>query len=839
MLPHPRRSPLLWLACVCVCVLAGALAGPSAAAPRGASSTTPARPVRLGTAPSLPPGSRIVGSVASATPMRVTVTLRPRNPASLQSFASAVSTPGSPLYRQYLTPAQFARRFGPTSQQLRAVESSLRAHGLRPGTPSASQLSIPVTATAGSVARAFDITFAHVELRTGQAATVNRQAPAVDAAVAPDVQAVLGLSTLSRAKPLLIRTPPASAALAPRERAHVATGGPQPCATASLIAAGKGGYTADQVASAYGLSGLYAAGGPGGGSDQGAGQTVAVLELEPYEPADITAYQACYGTSAQVSNVAVDGGAGSGVGSGEAALDIENVIGLAPQVGVRVYEGPNSGSGPYDTFSAIINQRAAQVVTASWGQCEPLNGFSQAQAENTLFQQAATEGMSIFSASGDDGAQDCFPESPTPQVDDPASQPYVTGVGGTHVAGIGPRPSESVWNDGPSVGASGGGVSSFWTMPAYQADANSSLHVVNPGSSGSTCAASSGYCREVPDVSADADPGTGYVIYWNGDGSAGPTSTRGWQVVGGTSGAAPAWAALFALANASSACNGAPIGFANPSLYSAASSNYAGDFNDVASGSNDLTGTNLGQFQAGPGYDMATGLGSPNGTALTTSLCADAIDLANPGTQRSVTGKPVSVQMHGFDTHGAPLFFSASGLPAGLFINSSGLVGGRPRRVGTSIVTVTATDQPGTSAQTTFAWTIQGNPTLSHVSLSSVGAARPRLSFTVGAGRGAPLLRTLTVALPHGLHFTRSRPRVTISGRRGKHLRFTPSLHHGTLVLKLRAAARQVHVTISYPRLRAGGSLVAHRSARVTVTVRVTDSGNLTTKLASRLRPRS
>ena len=203
------------------------------------------------------------------------------------------------------------------------------------------------------------------------------------------------------------------------------------------------------------------------------------------------------------------------------------MIGLAPQAKVAVYEGPNSGSGPYDTFSAIITHHVAQVVTASWGQCEPLNGFGQAQSENTLFQQAAAEGMSIFSASGDDGSEDCFPEDPTPAVDDPASQPYVTGVGGTHIASLGPRPSENVWNDGVTVGAGGGGVSSFWSMPSYQSAAPASLHVINSGSTGSDCGASSGYCREVPDVSADADPGTGYVIYWNGNGAAGRGECRG------------------------------------------------------------------------------------------------------------------------------------------------------------------------------------------------------------------------------------------------------------------------------------------------------------------------
>ena len=183
-----------------------------------------------------------------------------------------------------------------------------------------------------------------------------------------------------------------------------------------------------------------------------------------------------------IANVLVDNGAGTGPGQGEAALDIENVIGLAPQARIVVYEGPNTGQGPYDTMSQIISQHLAQVVTTSWGECEQLEGFGQASAENTLFQQAATEGISIVSASGDYGSEDCFPTPPTLQVDDPASQPFVTGVGGTSLSAnttTGARIGEGVWNDGTTVGASGGGVSSFWKMPGYQAQAPSFLHVIN------------------------------------------------------------------------------------------------------------------------------------------------------------------------------------------------------------------------------------------------------------------------------------------------------------------------------------------------------------------------
>jgi hypothetical protein len=395
-----------------------------------------------------------------------------------------------------------------------------------------------------------------------------------------------------------------------------------------------------------------------------------------------------------------------------------------------------------------------------------------------------------------------------------------------------------VWNGGVTIGASGGGVSSFWAMPSYQSANASALHVIGPASSGSTCSARSGFCREVPDVSADADPATGYVIYWSGGG---PTQNP-WQVVGGTSGAAPAWAALIALANASSACNGAPIGFADPGLYNAAASAYGSDFHDPTSGTNDMTGTNGGQFAAGPGYDMATGLGSPNGSALATGLCSDAVALANPGPQHSIAGDPVSLQVTAFDTRGAPVRFGAAGLPAGLSINpSSGKIGGRPRRVGTSTVTLSAIDSAGTAGHTSFTWTIQGNPKLSRVSLSQVAAARGTLSFTLAAGRGAPKIKTVSVAPPRGLRFTKSRSKVSVTGLGGRRVKFSVSLQHGQLVLKFRAPAKRVRVTIAYPRLRASGALVSqlahHRASRVTLSLRVTDVLGLLTRLTTKVKP--
>ena len=134
-----------------------------------------------------------------------------------------------------------------------------------------------------------------------------------------------------------------------------------------------------------------------------------------------------------------------------------------------------------------------------------------------------------------------------------------------------------------------------------------------------------------------------------------------------------------------------------------------------------------------------------------------------------------------------------------------------------------------------------GAPTLSHLSLSSVGVARPRLSFTMTAGRGAPSIKSINVTLPRGLHFTSSRSTVTVKGGKGKSLKFTARLVRGALVLTLRTATPQARVMISSPRLAASGSLTSaiarHQAGRVTLTMRVTDAGKLTTRLSQKIKP--
>jgi kumamolisin len=605
----------------------------------------------------------------------------------------AVSTPGTAVYRDYLNRGQFAGRFGPTTTAIATVTKSLKSDGLSVGRIASDRLSIPVSGTASLIGKALSTSFESYRVQGGRIAYANTKAPLFAGNVAPYISGVIGLDSLSLPQRLGLQRPLVHRAVPTSPQ--VVTGGPQPCTAAINAGPSDDAFTADQLASAYRFSSLYGAG------DEGSGVTVALYELEPNLTTDISSYQSCYGTSTSVSYIKVDGGAGTGAGEGEAALDIEDVIGLAPKATINVYQAPNSNTGAYENYEQIVDNDTAKVVSTSWGDCESIAGASVISEEGTLFQQAATQGQSIFAAAGDSGSEDCGTNALA--VDDPASQPFVTGVGGTEITALGPAPTQNVWNEKANgSGAGGGGVSASHTMPSYQSGAPASLNVINANSSGTQCKAATGsYCREVPDVSADADPYSGYVVYYDGS----------WTGIGGTSAAAPLWAAFTALTDASSSCAGKAIGFANPVLYSAAASAYSADFNDITSGNNDYTGTHSGLYPAGTGYDMASGLGTPNGAALPASLCSggstgNTVTVTNPGTQTTTVGSSVSLQISATDSGGLSLTYSETGLPAGLAISSSGLITGAPTTAASSSVTVTAKDSTGASGSASFTWTV-------------------------------------------------------------------------------------------------------------------------------------
>jgi subtilase family serine protease len=704
-----RRRAVSSAAIAAIAASAGLAGAASLAA--GPAAAAPASTARVGSLVLLPQGVRALGALSSSTEISVDVVLQPRDPAALTAFANAVSTPGSPLFRDYLPKGAFAGRFGPTAAAISAVEASLRSEGLRPGAITSNHLIIPVTATAGQFAKAFSTSFERYNVG-GRIAYANTRAPLFSASIARYLIGVVGLDNIYQAQHQSLLAPVHAAAESAPVRLGKDASGPQACSQAALTADVYGAYTANELATAYGFTSLYSAG------DLGAGQTIALFELEKNKPSDIAAYQTCYGTSAKVTYIKVDGGAkGSAAGEGEAALDIEDLIGLAPKANIEVYQGPNSNTnntGLLDVYNKIVSDDTAKVMSSSWGECESEAGATLMNTENKLFEQAATQGQSLFAAAGDGGSTDCETNSGTienkVEADDPASQPYVTGVGGTKLPKSG---AEVVWNESSlSEGAGGGGVSAQWKMPSYQSGAPKSLNVINRNSSGTQCKATSGDCREEPDVSANADPSTGYMIYYTGT-AAGET---GWLPIGGTSAASPLWAALMALVNADSACK-APIGFANAALYKVAATSYKTTFTDITSGDNDYTpsGYTGGLYPAGTAYDMASGLGSPKAGPLAAALCAlggsgggGKIKVTNPGTQRTAVGAKVSLPIKATDsTSGATLSYTATGLPAGLKIAATtGLITGKPTKKATDSVTVTVKDNKGVTSDVKFTWDI-------------------------------------------------------------------------------------------------------------------------------------
>jgi subtilase family serine protease len=618
-----RRSFAALLTLLAALLGLGATAVPSGAA----VAEGPPVPLAASAAPPLPAGTALLGAVSPGATMAVTVTLAIPDQAALTTFLNGLADPASPYYQHFLAPGQFGPMFGPSLGQVAAVESALRGAGLSPGPVAPDRLSIPVTATASAIEHAFGVTLDRYRLVGGRLGFANTTAPKIPAAVAPLVQGVLGLSDLDPAQPEDGSVPGSSpAAITPAVIRAIAgptatTGttrpavnpGPQPCAA---ISGGFSGLTADAIAAHYGLAQRYAEG------DYGQGIRIGVAELEPNLSSDVTAYERCYGISTKVNYIKVDGGAGSGAGSGEAALDIETLAGLAPKATIDVYQAPNTNGGFYGIFKKWVTTDTDKVLSVSWGSCEADTSAATMKAQEALFEQANAQDQTVFAAAGDNGSTGCSTNA-TPNARlsavSPASDPYVIGVGGTSFGFASNNDIvEVAWNDsGIGSGAGGGGVSAQWCMPAYQHD-TAIPGIVNGHSAKDKKSCASGYYREVPDVSALGDPFYGYAIYASGQ----------WIQVGGTSAATPVWASIAALTDASAFCSAyrSKGAFLPQTLYAVAAKYHSYIYasspqglNDITDGDNDYTpsGYTGGLYPATRGYDMATGLGAPMLSGLT------------------------------------------------------------------------------------------------------------------------------------------------------------------------------------------------------------------------------
>jgi subtilase family serine protease len=569
--------------------------------------------LRASASPSLPAHSVALGPLPGATEVHLDVTLKLPDPSAVASFIASLSDRGSPSFHHFLSARQFGPLFGPSLSEVAVVDAVLRSDGLDPGQVTPDRLIIPLTAPASVIDRAFHVGLMSFRLPGGRRAFTTSSPPSISAALSSDVQGVIGLSDVDGPQSLLARSGVAvKAAASSSSGVHPMAAGPTPCAAAKAAAKATGSFTANELASYYDMTPLYSLG------NFGQGVRVALVEFQSDLPADIAAYQACYGTSATVNYIKVDGGAGSGAGSGQAALDIETVIGLAPSATIDVYQGLDSTDAyTVDVYSKIITDDVDQVISTGWGECELDTEPSLITEEHSLFVEAAAQGQVVFAGAGNNGSTGCFGDKNTTNgartsVLNPASQPDVIAVGGTSIGSS----SENVWNDSVTVkGAGGGGVSSIWCMPKYQ-DIKGIQGMINPDSVSSAsvksaiCPQKTPYMRQVPDVSADADPSTGYVDYVDG-------SWHGGQ--GGTSAAAALWAASAALIDSSTFCTDYAsrdaTGILEVDLYAIADSDYyPSALYDVTRGNNDYTtsGYSGGLYPATTGYDMASGLGTPS-----------------------------------------------------------------------------------------------------------------------------------------------------------------------------------------------------------------------------------
>ena len=652
------------LAATLLAFLAVSAAGAGAAAPIGTKA--------LARAPRLPRGAKLLGPMSSSATVKGAVVLQPRDPSALTRFISQVTDRKSPLFHRYLAPGAFAAKFGPTAATISTVEATLEHEGLSVTGVARDGLILRFSGSAAHVESAFHTGLNRYTLPGGSVGYGRTSAIRVPSTIASDVTSVVGLDNLVRYhSATALRAPKSMQGTYPAAKTASfvhPTGSATPCTDAKSAAEAFGGLTDDQIANSYGAFGLYNQG------DFGSGQHVAIFELEPFATSDIQTFDQCYFGETQAADmlgrlntIPVDGGQPAGSGEGEATLDIQDVSAMAPGANIDVYEAPNTTFGSLDQYAQIVNDDVDQVVSTSWGICE--QGVQEGspgvqQAENVLFEQAAAQGQSVFSAAGDQGSDDCnefrttSPVSPVLSVDDPSSQPYVVAVGGTTIDAATQPAQEHVWNDGAAWGATGGGISESWAMPSWQLDSHvpgvndptnvsaanafEAADMGNPSFAFCASDTSGGTfedgCRELPDVSAQADEFTGAVTIYAGQ------LGFGWITIGGTSSAAPIWAALIADTNASQTCqnNGLTngVGFVNPLLYAVASNPtaYAESFNDITAGNNDTFGDSQ-LFPATTGYDMATGLGSPRLTSSTggAGLAANLCDMAPALTRPTVS----------------------------------------------------------------------------------------------------------------------------------------------------------------------------------------------------------
>ena len=641
-----------------------------AAAPIHAQQRQPL-PTRL----AVPAGIKPVGSLPGSQQLRLALTLRLRNQPELLALLHDLYDPGSPKYRQFLSVDEFTEQFGPTVDDYKKVIDFASSYGLTVTHTSANRLVLDASGPVSAVERAFGVTmqvYQHpTEQRTFIAPNVE---PSLDATL--PLQGVEGLSDFEPPRPADLRL-------------ASAVQNPTPNAT------GSGPFNS------FLGSDIRAAYAPGVTLD-GSGQTVGLLEFEAFNLSDVQRY---FSNAKQPLNVpivtallnGVSGECGIGCNDIEAGLDIELAISMAPNLsGLIVYEGLFDA----DILNEMATDNIAKQLSNSyvWG--------ADYFAIDPILQELAVQGQNFFTASGDAGATTPLCTG-IPSVCNPSRFPsvdaFLTSVGGTILT----TNSAGAWQSETAWPQSGGGVSSYsFPIPSYQAP------LINSSNQGSTT------IRNYPDVAAVAEG-----VYFCANGGCG--------TAGGTSASAPIWAGFLSLANQQA---GSPIGFLNPVVYGIApSSNYGNDFHDIITGNNfNPASPNL--YSAVPGYDLVTGLGSPNRQNLINALAPTSVgaDFTIASTPSTLTITPggqatATVTVTPLNGFSGSVNFRASflGLPIGITASfSPASVAG----AGTTTATISANNVPlGPSLAVAITGTSGSS---SHTTYSTLSVLMPSLVET-------------------------------------------------------------------------------------------------------------
>jgi subtilase family serine protease len=614
------------------------------AADPGAAGAAPAREAVPHSKPSWLSHANHLGAATQSAPVRLRVYLAPNGGLdAVKSAVKAASTPSSPQYRHFLSPAAYQARFAPRASTVKDVTSWLTAAGLTVTGVEAHNRYVGVTGTVAAAQKAFAVSLQRYR-HDGQSVTAPSGTASVPNGVATAVLSVSGLdSTVRRVSHTAKKADPPPAGFVNARPCSLSYGQIQakyqgdyhtslPKFNGKVIPYAPCGYTGPQFRAAY----------EGDSNLNGAGVTVAITDAyaAPTMTNDTKTYAANHGDAGYAHGQltqSLPGGfthqaeCGSSGWYTEETLDVEAVHAMAGGANIKYYASPSCYNADFiDTLAKVVDDNQAQLVSNSWGGVEGDDSVDDIVACEQVFLQGALQGISFIYSSGDNG--DELANTGIKQADYPASDPFVTAVGGTSTA-IGPDGSlawQTGWGtakynlsaDGTSWSpagfqyGAGGGYSSLFDRPDYQNGVVSTSAL--PG-------------RAVPDVALDADPTTGMLL---GETQTFPDGVRyGEFRLGGTSLASPLFAGMTALTLQNA---GGPVGLLNPTIYAQAG---GGSFTDVKGTPKDAGNVRAdyansvdpsggirysvrtfdqdSSLVVTPGWDDVTGLGSPNAGWLT------------------------------------------------------------------------------------------------------------------------------------------------------------------------------------------------------------------------------